>query len=575
MKKLKILCLVLCLALAVFCCFTACGEEENTECIAHIDENGDKKCDNCGVELNADVPPDPPITDDPTDNGPETECTEHADVDKNHKCDFCLLEISKHSDTDTNHKCDLCGILYSAECISHLDEDKNYECDYCRQEYCAECISHTDDDLDHICDYCKIKINSHSDVNRDRKCDYCYDLFIDACAEHRDADKNHRCDYCLCGFALNCSAPVDVNEDWICDSCGEFYCEKEALLVINDEISSLGAFVEFYQGDSLMLIGDDTGAETQAFMPLVLFLEYLGIEVTEEEDCIVAKLGEKHGIINKSPLEIYDPVNEDTIFLTTYDMLAIGRTVNGVYLVSQEPMQDIAEYFGFDCDFAAAFDIRAVDIHFRCSENHVDGDFDHICDLCHNYCTVECNRHIDSNADNVCDYCNADTCEHKDEDGDIICDVCGTVYVKQPRLYISGNEVDGGKYIQFYNEEYLLNDSDRFEFYEITKVMVPAVAVFKAFGAEITKNNDSVLEFSLGGRAFSFEKGYRLTVTDLNSGEPLMFGEDDVYRLVGNELLVNLQSLRSFMSIYFGEYWEVLISNNMRTVEFVLIVKWT
>ena len=224
MKKLKILCLVLCLALAVFCCFTACGEEENTECIAHIDESGDKKCDNCGVELKADVPPDPPITDDPTDNGPETECTEHTDTDKNNKCDYCdadyTAECTAHTDTDKNHKCDYCDADYTAECTEHTDSDKNKKCDYCGSKYIKKCTEHVDVDKNHICDVCEENIITHTDVDKNHKCDYCGADYTAECADHTDINVvDHKCDYCSAEMA---SEHYDYICDHLCDLCGAY-----------------------------------------------------------------------------------------------------------------------------------------------------------------------------------------------------------------------------------------------------------------------------------------------------------------------------------------------------------------
>ena len=93
MKK-KILCLALTVVMLLCCVamFASCGE-----CTAHVDPDGDGKCNNCGADIQA------------------AGCTEHKDDNNDGFCDTCDSPMSGvggtclHEDINGDEVCDLCG----------------------------------------------------------------------------------------------------------------------------------------------------------------------------------------------------------------------------------------------------------------------------------------------------------------------------------------------------------------------------------------------------------------------------------------------------------------------------------
>ena len=99
MKK-KILCLALTVVMLLCCVamFASCGE-----CTAHVDPDGDGKCNNCGADIQA------------------AGCTEHKDDNNDGFCDTCDSPMSGvggtclHEDINGDEVCDLCGQAYYLE----------------------------------------------------------------------------------------------------------------------------------------------------------------------------------------------------------------------------------------------------------------------------------------------------------------------------------------------------------------------------------------------------------------------------------------------------------------------------
>ena len=79
MKRKSLVCFLL---LALLLLLVACGVE-NPECSPHTDNDGDKKCDECGAEVLSDET--------------VSECTAHTDADKNNKCDYCDADYTAES----------------------------------------------------------------------------------------------------------------------------------------------------------------------------------------------------------------------------------------------------------------------------------------------------------------------------------------------------------------------------------------------------------------------------------------------------------------------------------------------
>ena len=122
--------------------------------------------------------------------------------------------------------------------------------------------------------------------------------------------------------------------------------------------------------------------------------------------------------------------------------------------------------------------------------------------------------------------------------------------------------------------------------------MVPATALIEAFGAEITKNDESVIEFTkllydhrVGGDVsvqYRLEKNERIELLNLSD-------EDDNTRDI-NEIihdsnwdesvlnegvfLVNLRAILILALAEHGEVWYYTISPNMRSIEFTLEMVW-
>jgi hypothetical protein len=130
----KIICLILSLV-AVFALF-ACGEEEanNDTCTAHVDEDADWYCDNCGVEI-----------------------CDHYDENKDLYCDYCeqALECVDHEDKEPDGYCDICEA--EVEVTVCVDKDNNGYCDFHGEK--LECAEHKDVDTNGSCDVCGAKVD--------------------------------------------------------------------------------------------------------------------------------------------------------------------------------------------------------------------------------------------------------------------------------------------------------------------------------------------------------------------------------------------------------------------------------
>ena len=111
MKKLFLLILVFVLSLSIIACNSSDKNNDELDdgsndigevCTSHTDNDGDKKCDNCGTEVE-------PIV-----------CTEHTDANGDEKCDNCGTAVAptmctEHTDLNGDGKCDVCGEVIATD----------------------------------------------------------------------------------------------------------------------------------------------------------------------------------------------------------------------------------------------------------------------------------------------------------------------------------------------------------------------------------------------------------------------------------------------------------------------------
>ena len=163
-------------------------------CTAHIDNNGDLKCDKCGAEV---------------------ECTSHKDKDKDLKCDKCGTTVEcKHVDANNDGECDIeacdyifCEHEYSEE-YSHNKTHHYFlpTCDCNIDPKDSE--PHEDKDNDGVCDVCEWDYNHKHTYQPNYTHDATHHWYAPTC-EHN---------------VKNAYSPhVDKNIDGICDVCSWNY----------------------------------------------------------------------------------------------------------------------------------------------------------------------------------------------------------------------------------------------------------------------------------------------------------------------------------------------------------------
>ncbi|MGN0468897.1 MAG: GLUG motif-containing protein, partial [Acutalibacteraceae bacterium] len=121
-----------------------CGAKsyETIPALGHVDKDNDKKCDNCGADV---------------------DCHKHVDEDDNGYCDDCGENICEHASTTIvgakdatceeagytgNTVCAKCGKVLSTgteiPALGHVDKDNDKKCDRCGAD--VDCHKHVDED---------------------------------------------------------------------------------------------------------------------------------------------------------------------------------------------------------------------------------------------------------------------------------------------------------------------------------------------------------------------------------------------------------------------------------------------
>ena len=208
-KKILLMLLILAFAFSLFAC--VCAEED------HVDEDGDSKCDVCGVKMRI-----------------EPVC-EHTDEDKDLKCDKCEAEIEpcEHADANADAKCDKCGEAVALPPCVHADTNTDGKCDLCGANLGTLAVcEHADANADAKCDKCGEAVEppapcEHADTNTDGKCDLCGDAFTPAPCQHVNEDADGKCD--LCGETIN-HTHNDGDKNGKCDVCSKNMPKKEEVI---------------------------------------------------------------------------------------------------------------------------------------------------------------------------------------------------------------------------------------------------------------------------------------------------------------------------------------------------------
>jgi len=376
----------------------------NGAALEHVDADKDHACDH-GCDETIGEHTDGDDNDHLCDYGCEKIADEGCyDAGADGKCDECGVDIDHTcTDDDKNHTCDIC----SANMGEHADADKDHVCDY----GCADAIGTCEDiDFNHTCDYgCSKTFGEHTDGDdNDHLCDYgcekiadegCYDTAVDgkcdecgADIDHTctDDDKNHTCDIC----SANMGEHADANKDHVCDyGCSEAFgtCED----VDFNHTCDYGCSKTFGSCK----------------------------DTNKDHEC-------DHGCSMK--FGAHSDSNTDNDHICDY---GCGAIIESCF--------DAADDGDHKCDICGNTDVSAHSYSnatcgapatcFECGATtgstleHVDGNYDHICD--NNCGKNDMGDHSDSNTDDdhVCDYgCDAvlENCSDVETDNDHACDVC-------------------------------------------------------------------------------------------------------------------------------------------------------
>ena len=198
----------------------------------HVDKNNDKKCDNCGADV---------------------DCHSHVDADDNGFCDDCGENICEHASTTTvgakdatceeagytgDKVCDKCGATIEKgteiPATGHVDKNNNKKCDNCGAD--VDCHEHVDADDNGFCDDCGENVCKHTEstvINaKDATCEeagYTGDTVCTKCGNviekgsvidalgHSDKDNDKK--YDNCGADVDCHEHFDADKDGVCDGC--------------------------------------------------------------------------------------------------------------------------------------------------------------------------------------------------------------------------------------------------------------------------------------------------------------------------------------------------------------------
>ena len=211
---------------------------------ADVSDDGNHKCDACGVTLCSDAPNDGNHKCDECGKDDVTICDD-APNDGNHKCDECGKDDVTTCDDasgDGDHKCDECG---ADNATAHIDSDNNYKCDECGADLCT---NHTPGDpatctTAQTCTNCGAQIvpaKGHdwadATCTAPKTCKVCGATEGEALA-HKDENKDHKCDVCQVKTSDHALKKVEAKEatqesegnkeHWVCETCGKLFADSE------------------------------------------------------------------------------------------------------------------------------------------------------------------------------------------------------------------------------------------------------------------------------------------------------------------------------------------------------------
>ncbi len=253
-----------------------CGLKANTG--AHVDQDMDGKCDDCGYEEACEHTFNEEIWKTDAENhwhpatckhsGQKGSLAAHVDENNDGICEVCEYFDAEHTHTyeeawtsDANehwHAAD-CGHTVVADKAAHEDANNDGKCDECAYEdpnhthtfdntqwetdagnhwHGATCehtgamedwARHSDEDVNGYCDVCNYLMCTHCDYDVNGICDICG--YVDPDHTHTYVDmwvSNHSGHWktaeCHPGATTQLEAHVDVNKDGICDTCAFVIC---------------------------------------------------------------------------------------------------------------------------------------------------------------------------------------------------------------------------------------------------------------------------------------------------------------------------------------------------------------
>lgn len=253
-----------------------CGLKANTG--AHVDQDMDGKCDDCGYEEACEHTFNEEIWKTDAENhwhpatckhsGQKGSLAAHVDENNDGICEVCEYFDAEHTHTyeeawtsDANehwHAAD-CGHAVVTDKAAHEDANNDGKCDECAYEdpnhthtfdntqwetdagnhwHGATCehtgamedwARHSDEDVNGYCDVCNYLMCTHCDYDVNGICDICG--YVDPDHTHTYVDmwvSNHSGHWktaeCHPGATTQLEAHVDVNKDGICDTCAFVIC---------------------------------------------------------------------------------------------------------------------------------------------------------------------------------------------------------------------------------------------------------------------------------------------------------------------------------------------------------------
>lgn len=385
----------------------SCGEF--VDVAEHIDENANYKCDIC----NGDIPLPPhehsfgtAWESDEYNHWYACECGQqanigaHIDEDGDYKCEICNGDLPlpphEHSfgtiwESDENqhwHGC-ICGEKIDAQ--AHTDTDRNDTCDICSAAlphvhiFCTEWLYDNSQHW-HICDCGELSdLADHTDTDSNGKCDTCDASVAPPPHEHSFANvwkynEESHWNVCDCGEKGNISAHIDNNKNDQCDACGYLLPSTKP-----PTLSAHSAFIYDYETQEYLFKNQELDTMLYPASITKLFTCYVALlYIDEDEFSETITLGDEQSLFkndsSQSGLDKGDHVSIELLLHATlmesgadatYGLVAfVGRRIlDDPNATAQEAVDAFMERMN-----AIAEEFEMGDTHFVTPDGYHDPD---------------------------------------------------------------------------------------------------------------------------------------------------------------------------------------------------------